>query len=679
MKRKLSRLLAAVFMAAALLTLLPQRAEAAGASFSGSSSLRAGSSVTVTFSVSGSNIVAIRGTLSYDSSQLELTGTSQLVGSPWTMDMNGSTVVLYDSSLTHPISSSSVFSATFRVKSSVAAGTTVSASVTGISVSDGANDTSLGTASWSATIAAPLSGNAKLGSLSCSNASLSPAFSPDTTSYSATVPYSVSSLSLSYKAQESGASVSVSGNSLSVGSNAVTITVTAPNGATKKYVIYVTRQQDPNYVPSSNALLRDLTVSVGRLSPSFSPDVKDYVVYVPFEVTAAEVDGVAQDGRARSVIGASAQLEPGDNALRVVCTAEDNATQGVYNVHFYRMPAYAGILPKIADSATADYTAVEEALAKVPLVLNGYTDETVAALQKAVRSVVRDLPADKQADVDAMAKAVTDAVAGLKKIPPVPEPTLWEKLTAILQEKLSVPYISDVTGSLTLKTWAIAAGVLLLLLAYLIGTLIGRLVGRHRTLRRLREEQEDLEEERAALEAAAAGTPADDFPVEAVAAAAAAGTEASENAASAEEAAPVEETVPVEEAAPVEETAPVEEAAPVEETASVEETAPTEENAPAEENVPIEEVVSVEEIAAAEEPAPAEEPASEPEPVRESAPEPEPEPVSVEEAAPGEEAQPAEDAAPAVENGPAAEEPVDPVDDISWMSIDDLLDDIKNM
>jgi hypothetical protein len=539
----------------------------------------------------------------------------------------------------------------------------VSAKVTNISASDGQTDYYADSASWSATIAAPLSGNAKLSSLSCSNASLSPAFSPDTTSYSATVPYSVSSLSLSYKTQEGDARVSVSGNSLSVGSNAVTITVTAPNGATKKYVIYVTRQQDPNYVPSSNALLRDLTVSVGRLSPSFSPDVKDYVVYVPFEVTAAEVDGVAQDGRARSVIGASAQLEPGDNALRVVCTAEDNATQGVYNVHFYRMPAYAGILPKIADSATADYTAVEEALAKVPLVLNGYTDETVAALQKAVRSVVRDLPADKQADVDAMAKAVTDAVAGLKKIPPVPEPTLWEKLTAILQEKLSVPYVSDVTGPLTLKTWAIAAGALLLLLAYLIGTLIGRLVGRHRTLRRLREEQEEREdelaEEKTAAETAAAETRAGDFPVEAVAAAAVAEAEASE------------ETAPAEEAAPAEETALTEEAAPAEETAPVEETAPTEENAPAEENVPIEEVVPVEEIAAAEEPAPAEEPASEPEP--------EPEPVSVEEAAPGEEAQPAEDAAPAVENGPAAEEPVDPVDDISWMSIDDLLDDIKNM
>ena len=270
MKRKLSRLLTVIVLAASLLLLLPQRAEAAGASFSGSSSLRAGSSVTVTFAVSGSNIVAVQGTLSYDSSQLELTGTTRLAGDPWTMDMNGSTVVLYDNSLTHPISSANVFSATFRVKDGVAAGTKVSASVTGISVSDGSADTSLGSASWSATIAAPLSGNAKLSSLSCSNASLSPAFSADTTSYSATVPYSVSSLSLSYKTQESGASVSVSGNSLSVGSNAVTVTVTAPNGSVKKYVIYVTRQQDPNYVPSSNASLSDLSVSTGRSGSSYT-------------------------------------------------------------------------------------------------------------------------------------------------------------------------------------------------------------------------------------------------------------------------------------------------------------------------------------------------------------------------------------------------------------------------
>ncbi|MBE6989885.1 MAG: hypothetical protein E7426_03960 [Ruminococcaceae bacterium] len=540
MKKWIPRLLAVCLAAVMVLSLLPQRAEAAGASLSGSSSLRAGNSVTLTFSVSGSNILAIQGTLSYDSSQLELTGTSQLIGSPWSMDMNGSTVVLYDNSQDNPISSASVFSATFRVKDSVAPGSTVSASVTGISVSDGNSDTGLGTATWSATIAAPLSSNANLASLSCSNASLSPVFAAGTTSYSVTVPYSVSSLNLSYSAADSGASVSVSGNSLGVGSNTVTVTVTAANGATKRYVIYATRQQDPNYVPSSNAALNALTASVGTLSPAFSPETLDYVIYLPYEVEEISLSGVAADGKALSVTGDSAQLEPGDNELTVVCLAEDGVTRGVYTVHAYRMPAFEGVLPKIADAATANYDAVDRAIAKVPADLSDYTDETAEAMRAAVGAVRRDLSADQQEQVDAMAKAIEDALAALETKPAPVELTPWEKLLAVGGEKVNVPYVSQVTGPLPLQTLAIAALVLLALLAYLIGTIVGRLVGRYRTLRLLEEEQEEDEDE------SDPPPPTRDIPAEAAVTAAEAVEETGETAPEAPAPAETEAPAPVE-------------------------------------------------------------------------------------------------------------------------------------
>ena len=507
MKQKLSRFLTLCLLLTLLL--LPDRAYAAGASFSGTSSLRAGDKVTVTFSVSGSNIVAIQGTLSYDSN-LELTGTSQLIGSPWAMDMNGSTVVLYDNSAGgSPVSSASVFSATFRVKSGVASGTTVSASVNNITVSDGSSDTSLGSASWSATIAAPLSSNARLSSLSCSSGTLSPAFSADTTSYSVTVPYSVTSLSLSYTTENSGAKVSVSGNSLGVGSNTVTLTVTAENGNTKTYTIRATREQDPNYVPSSNARLSSLSVSSGKLSPVFDPEVAEYVLYVPYETEHIDLSGVAADGKARSVAGSSADLEPGDNALTVICTAEDGSTTETYTVHVYRMPAFTGVLPEIIGGDPADYSAVDEALARVPADLTVYTDASAAALQSAVDAVVRDYPAEKQADVDAMAAAIETALDALETKPepgdepgnepkkgpqpasdPEAEPTLWDKLLAVGTENVTIPYVEQLTGPLPLWIPAAVALGLLVLLFYLIGTLIGRAAGKRRTLRRLQKEQE---------------------------------------------------------------------------------------------------------------------------------------------------------------------------------------------
>ena len=340
---KKNRILKSLLLALALvLVLLPQRVEAAEASLSGSSTIQAGSTVKLTLSVSGSNIMGVDATLDYDSSVLEFTNYDNQLSS-WTMVNNGMKFVLYG---VDPISSSSVLSVTFRVKSDLAAGTALSASFKDITVSDGSDESNVGTASWNGKVDAPLSSNCDLGSLSCSNATLSPAFSKSTTYYTATVPYAVESLNLSYKAADGAAKVSVSGNSLVVGSNTVTVTCTAATGAKKTYTISVTRQQDPNYKPSTDALLKELTLDVGTLSPAFSGAVTEYVAYVPYETRSATLTGVAKDEKALRVTEASAQLtQEGDTVMTVTCTAEDGTTQKTYTVHVYRMPKYEGIIP----------------------------------------------------------------------------------------------------------------------------------------------------------------------------------------------------------------------------------------------------------------------------------------------------------------------------------------------
>ena len=362
-------------LAAALLlcfALLPQRAEAASSGMSGSSSLRAGDQVTVTFSVSGSGILAIECNLSYDSSKLDLLGATNLLGGSWDVQQNGSKYLIRDTSVSKPISgTSSVLSFTFRVKSGVSAGSTVSAQMSNVVVSDGESDYSAGSASWSAKIQAPLSNNANLSSLTCSNVSLG--FNGGT-EYSVTVPYEVTSLDLDWSVAHSGARASVSGNSLSVGSNTVTITVTAENGATKRYYIYVTRQEDPNYVPSSDATLSGLTPSTGTLSPAFREDVLDYVVYVPYEVESIQLSGTAKDAKAKSVqqLGA-ATLQEGTNEVILRCTAEDGTTKD-YKVQVIRMPAYAGVLPEIispdAEPVEPEPQEPEEASFTIPMAVS---------------------------------------------------------------------------------------------------------------------------------------------------------------------------------------------------------------------------------------------------------------------------------------------------------------------
>ncbi len=63
----------------------------------------------------------------------------------------------------------------------------------------------------------------------------------------------------------------------------------------------------------------------------------------------------------------------------------------------------------------ADYSAIEKALKTVPSDLTVYTDKSVAALNKAIDGVIQGKAAVNQAEVDAMAKAIEDAIAALEK------------------------------------------------------------------------------------------------------------------------------------------------------------------------------------------------------------------------------------------------------------------------
>ena len=334
-----------ITLALCLVMLWPQTALAApSASLSGDSSIQAGSDVTLTLKVSGSNVMGVEATLTYDSSVLEYRSYSGKL-SGWDVVPNGTKFVMYG--VGNPINSSaSVVSVTFRVKSGLDVGTALSASFSDITVSDGNSDSSVPSASWSGKVGAAPSNNCAISSLTCSNATLSPEFSSSNTAYTATVPYDVTELKLDWRTADSGARVSVSGNSLVVGENTVTVTCTAPSGAQKYYVITVTRQQDPNYKPSDVALLADLKLDAAPLSPAFSGAVTDYVAYVPFETKSATLTGIAKDEKALQVTEDTRQLiNEGETVMSVTCTAEDGVTKKTYTVHVYRMPKYEGIIP----------------------------------------------------------------------------------------------------------------------------------------------------------------------------------------------------------------------------------------------------------------------------------------------------------------------------------------------
>ncbi len=340
--------LTSIFLCILLVAVLavPAFAASASASLTGPNTVRAGDTITLSFNLSGSGIYGASGTLSYDSNQVTLTGTTQKIGSPWAVEFNGNNFVAYDNNLSNPIDSNkTLFTATFKVKD-VAVGTNIKISYTGVTASDGNADINVGTVSYSATVVAPLSTNNNLASLTVSNATISPAFNADTTSYTAEVPFEVSMLDVKATAADSKAKVSINSPNLTPnGTTNVTVTVTAENGSTKTYTIAVKRAQDPNYVASGNNDLSGITVEGFLLSPVFDPAVTEYVVWVPYETETVFVSGNAADGPDKAgvlVVWENEKLLAGqDNKVRITCTAENGAHK-VYTVTIKRAPAHDG-------------------------------------------------------------------------------------------------------------------------------------------------------------------------------------------------------------------------------------------------------------------------------------------------------------------------------------------------
>lgn len=356
MKKQFLHTLVTMLLVGVLLLAIPQRALAASASLSGSSSVQPGNSVTLTLSVSGSSIYGLSGTLNCGSG-LTFTNYSCSV-SGWSMEVNGTNFSAYGTSA----SSGAVLTVTLKAASDAKAGSDLSASFGSITVSDGENDISLGTASWSGKVGAPPSNNCDLKGITVTNATLSPAFSKNTTYYTCTVPYDVEKLNLDYFRADSGQTVNISGNgSFVVGENTVTLTVKAANGATKTYTIVVTRQQDPNYKASTDATLSALTMEGVTLSPAFNPNVTEYIGYVSHETAAVKLTGVAHDEKALKVTESEMSLmRDGTTDVAIVCTAEDGKTTKTYTVHVYRMPAYTGGIPLIEYTNEQDIVPEEE-------------------------------------------------------------------------------------------------------------------------------------------------------------------------------------------------------------------------------------------------------------------------------------------------------------------------------
>ncbi|MEM7292842.1 MAG: cadherin-like beta sandwich domain-containing protein, partial [Pseudomonadota bacterium] len=210
---------------------------------------------------------------------------------------------------------------------------------------------------------------------------LVPAFNPAITSYSATITSgyvevtTTPSVNPANNAQQitvesavvtSGAESGATATP--VGDTTISIEVTAEDGfTTKTYTVNVRRQ-------SPDATLSNLVLSSGTLDPAFDSGTDEYDADVADAVTSititpstnhpdatVTVDGVATTSGAPS---AAISLDPGNNEIDIVVTAEDDVFDETYTVTVYRQSADSslsalslseGTLTPVFDSLTTSY------------------------------------------------------------------------------------------------------------------------------------------------------------------------------------------------------------------------------------------------------------------------------------------------------------------------------------
>ena len=230
----------------------------------------------------------------------------------------------------------------------------------------------------------PLSTDATLSSLTLSDVTL--AFASSTTEYAASVTNDVDETMVTLTTNDDGATYEIKLGGvtdddgtipLAVGSNVITIEVTAEDGSTvKTYKVTITRAEpDSEPEASTDATLSGLTLS-GIDFGAFDPATTGYTAGVANDVTQTTVTPTTNDDGATYAIklGGVAYadgvipLAAGKNVITVEVTAEDGQTTKTYTITVTRAAppstdatlsglTLSGINFGAFDSATTGYTA----------------------------------------------------------------------------------------------------------------------------------------------------------------------------------------------------------------------------------------------------------------------------------------------------------------------------------
>ena len=210
--------------------------------------------------------------------------------------------------------------------------------ITVASTSSGGSSSSSGSTAGSSTTSEPEeeSSNANLSNLGIRPNDFS-GFTPGTTTYNVTVPEDVETVEVYATAQDSGATISGTGNqTLEYGENALNVVVTAEDGTIKTYTINVTREGEGETEEGEDTEtvsgLSNITIGNLELTPSFKTDVYEYTVKYIGENTSLDIQTVATDPSYTVEILGNEELKEGENIITILVADSEGNNVATYQL-----------------------------------------------------------------------------------------------------------------------------------------------------------------------------------------------------------------------------------------------------------------------------------------------------------------------------------------------------------
>jgi len=193
-----------------------------------------------------------------------------------------------------------------------------------------------------------VSNEANLDNIMLSAGLLDAPFSPNTTTYTATLPVGTTTVTPTPVVSVEGEVISgADAVNVSSGSGSSTITVTSLDGTTTKtYTIDYTV-----LTLSNDATLSTLTLNAGTLVPDFSPTTTSYIVEYNSDVTSVTPTVVVNEAHATISGEGVVTITNGVATSTIVVTAQDGTTKKTYTINYYASftPLYTTLTNLIGD------------------------------------------------------------------------------------------------------------------------------------------------------------------------------------------------------------------------------------------------------------------------------------------------------------------------------------------